>query len=277
MRFPQGANGGSKSVLVMGIVNLSPDSFFAGNASAAAALKTAERLMEEGADILDIGAESSRPGSRPVPAEVELERLVPVVSEICKRFKVPVSVDTCKPAVAERALSLGAEIINDITGLQKFPRMAEIIAAHGAGVVLMHMRGSPETMQENPRYDDVIGEIAAFLGKSVALAEAAGIAPDRIAVDPGIGFGKTVGHNLEILRNLDGLKKLRKPILLGASRKSFIGHVLDLPAEERLEGSLAAAVIGVQKGASILRVHDVKETARAVRLAQAVFTGKERP
>lgn len=276
MLFPHAANGDPNPVLVMGIINLSPNSFYAGSFSGADALKMAERLIAEGADILDIGAESSRPGTRSIPAEVELERLIPVVSEICKRFQVPVSVDTCKPVVADQMLSFGVEIINDTTGLQKFPQMAKIIAGYKAGVVLMHMRGSPETMQENPHYDDVVREISAYLQKSIAVAEEAGIAPDRIAIDPGIGFGKTTEHNLEILRSLDHFKRLNKPILLGASRKSFIGNVLDLPAEERLEGSLVAAVIGVQKGASILRVHDVKETVRAIKMAQAVLNRKER-
>ena len=270
--FSLKANGESMPVLIMGIINLSPDSFYKKNHCSAQAesLAMAERLVEEGADILDIGAETSRPGSQPIADEVELDRLTAVVPELRRQIKIPLSVDTCKPRVAEKMLSLGVDMINDITGLQH-PEMAETIARHGAGVVLMHMRGTPAVMQNRPRYDDLIGEILLYLRKSVALAEEAGIHSDRIAIDPGIGFGKTAEHNLEILRQLGRFKVLNKPILLGASRKSFIGKVLDLPTEERLEGSLAAALIGMENGASILRVHDVKETVRAVKMTQAIL------
>jgi dihydropteroate synthase len=263
-----GANG---SITLMGIVNLSPDSFYEGSRSFSdqEALLLAERHIEEGAGVLDFGAESSRPGSQPISEAVELERLLPVVSEVCKRFDVAVSVDTYKPSVVAGVLSEGAAIINDITGLQRYPETAGIIARHRAGVVLMHMQGTPLTMQEQPQYGDLIGDVRSYLNKSIELAENAGI--DKIAIDPGIGFGKTRSHNLELIRRLEEFKGLGKPILLGVSRKSFIGDILDLPVEERLEGSLAAAVIGVLNGATIIRTHDVKATGRAVKIARAIM------
>jgi dihydropteroate synthase len=260
-----------KAVTLMGIVNLSPDSFYKDSrlSSEKDALLLAERHVEEGAGVLDIGAESSRPGSRPISEELELERLLPVVSKICKRFDVPVSVDTYKPRVAEGVLAVGASIINDITGLRGSADMAKVIARNQAGVILMHMRGTPETMQDRPSYHDVIQDIKIFLKKSIDLAENAGI--ERIAIDPGIGFGKTQAHNLEIIRRLQEFEELGKPVLLGVSRKSFIGGVLDLPAEERLEGSLAATVIGVLNGANMFRTHDVQATDRAIKMAQAIM------
>lgn len=260
-----------KAVTLMGIVNLSPDSFYKNSRSSSEkdAILLAERHIEEGAGVLDIGAESSRPGSRPISDELELERLLPVVSKICKRFDVPVSVDTYKPRVAERVLGAGATIINDITGLRGSSEMAEIIARNKAGVVLMHMQGIPETMQDGPCYDDVIQDIIIFLKKSIDLAQNTGI--EKIAVDPGIGFGKSQTHNLEIIRRLKEFRELGKPVLLGVSRKSFIGGVLDLPAEERLEGSLAATVIGVLNGATMFRTHDVQATDRAIKMAQAIM------
>jgi len=255
----------------MGIVNLSPDSFYGQGrpCSEKDAILLAERHIEEGAEILDIGAESSRPGSRPISEELEWQRLIPVVSQICKRFDVPVSVDTYKPRVAERILGEGAVIINDITGLQKNPEMAKIIARNKAGVILMHMRGTPQTMQDGPCYENVIEDIKKFLRKSIDMAENSGI--EKIVIDPGIGFGKTQTHNLELIRRLEEFKELAKPILLGVSRKSFIGGVLDLPVEERLEGSLAATVIGVLNGATLIRTHDVCATGRAVKMAQAIM------
>ena len=264
-------SGESETITIMGIVNLSLDSFYEQSRSFSAkdALLQAERHIEEGASILDIGAESSRPGSQPISEASELELLLPVVSQICKRFKVAVSVDTYKPSVADRVLSEGVVIINDITGLQRYTEMAKIIARYQAGVILMHMRGTPQAMQDRPQYGDLIGDVKKYLKNSVELAENAGI--DNIAIDPGIGFGKTRSHNLELIRHLEEFKGLGKPILLGVSRKSFIGGVLDLPVEERLEGSLAAAVIGVLNGATIIRTHDVRATARAVKMARAIM------
>lgn len=260
----------NNKILVAGIINLSPESFYEDSRcdTVVSAVKKAERMMAEGADFLDIGAESSRPSSRSIPTEVELERLLPVVTQL-RKTGIPLSVDTYKPFVAERVLDLGVGLINDITGLQRDHAMAGVIARFNAGVIIMHMRGTPETMQIDPRYDDLIGEIIQFFQNSIAIAESAGIA--SMILDPGIGFGKTVEHNLELLRCLGRFKILGKPILVGASRKGFIGQVLDLPVEERLEGSLASAVVAVTNGARILRVHDVKETVRAVKTAQAII------
>ena len=263
---------GSGSVAVMGIINLSPDSFYAGNRCATLdeAVRNAESMVEEGAHVLDVGAESTRPGSQPIAEETELKRLAPVVSALAKRVPVPISVDTSKPAVADRVLQEGARIINDVTGLQMHPEMSRVIARRGAGVVVMHMQGTPETMQDNPQYGDVVGDVLDFLRLSVEIAGSAGIASRSIAVDPGIGFGKTLEHNLKLIGSLGRFKVLDKPVLIGVSRKSFIGKILDLTEEERLEGSLAAGVAGVINGADILRVHDVRATVRAVRIAHAI-------
>ncbi len=258
--------------LVAGIINLNSDSFFGKSrcASENEALRLAESLVIEGADILDVGAESSRPGSLPISEDDEINRLLPVVKELSRRYKIPVSVDTYKPKVAQIVLDAGASIINDITGLQKYPQMADVISSFDAGVVLMHMQGSPKNMQENPVYADLLQEIISFLGKSSSIAIKSGISPESIAIDPGIGFGKTTEHNLELLAKLDSFKGLGKAILVGPSRKAFIGKLLDLPVEERMEGSLAASVVAVLKGADILRVHDVKETVRVIKITEAI-------
>ncbi len=208
--------------------------------------------------------------SAPISEEEELAIILPVIKPLCQNFSVPISVDTYKPGVAQKVLEEGVSIINDITGLRT-PEMVAIIAEYDAGVVIMHMRGSPEDMQENLHYDDCVGEIKQFLEQGIQTAESAGISSDRIWVDPGIGFGKTVEHNLEILAHLDSFASLQKPLLLGTSRKSFIGKILDLPVAERLEGSLATAVIGMIKGARILRVHDVRETYRTVKLISEIL------
>jgi len=257
---------------IMGIINLSPDSFYPDSRvpSVSAALKIAERMIEEGADYLDVGAESSRPGARPISEEEELAIILPVIKRLCRDFSIPVSVDTYKPGVAQKVLEEGVSIINDITGL-RYPEMAPIIAEYDAGVVIMHMRGTPDNMQEDLQYDDCVSEIKNFLEQGIRTAGAAGIGSDRIWVDPGIGFGKSVQHNLEILASLESFTTLQKPVLIGTSRKSFIGKILDLPVAERLEGSLATAVIGLIKGARILRVHDVQETYRAVKIASEVL------
>ena len=263
---------GSDSVVIMGIINLSPDSFYSQSRcnSLDDALRSAEKMVEEGAHILDLGAESTRPGSKEVSIEVQLERLLPVISKLKNEFDIPISVDTYKPKVGLAALQEGAVVINDISGLQWSNEMAQIIAKCEAGSVLMHMRGTPETMQENPTYDDVVEDVLNFLHRSVKTAETAGISSESIAVDPGIGFGKTLNHNLELIAGLDRLKVLNKKILLGVSRKSFIGEILQLEIEDRLEGSLAAGIAGVINGANILRVHDVAETVRAVRVAKFI-------
>ena len=260
----------------MGIINISPDSFYEQSRcnTTDEVLATAEKMAREGADFLDLGAESSRPGSKPISEQEEIDKLIPVISSLVKIIDIPISVDTYKPIVAKEALKAGAKIINDITGLQKSPEMADVISMFGAGVILMHMKGSPNTMQKNPSYKNVVQEVKEFLEESVKISESAGISPDQIAIDPGIGFGKNQKHNLEILNNLEMFIELGRPILIGVSRKSFIGNILKSPPEGRLEGSLAASVIGVTKGVSIVRTHDVKETRKAIKVAEAITKGE---
>jgi len=272
-RFPRPG----EEALIIGIINLSPESFYGASrcGTLEQALHVAEKMIEEGADILDIGAESSRPGSAPLSEQEELNRLLPVVIKLAEIVNIPISVDTYKPAVAHEALNAGASIINDITGLQRFPDMAKTIARFQAGVILMHMQGTPETMQDNPQYMDLLTEISGFLKQSITLAVSAGIDPNKIAIDPGIGFGKTDSHNLLILKNLCRLQELGKPVLLGVSRKSLIGNILKVSVGERLEGSLSAAVFGVIQGASIIRTHDVQATRRAVKVAESIMNEKD--
>jgi dihydropteroate synthase len=228
-------------------------------------------MLEEGADILDIGAESSRPGSVPITVQEELDHLLPVLIKLVEVSNIPISVDTYKSKVAHEVLQSGASIINDIKGLQQSEEMAQTISRFQAGVILMHMQGSPETMQDSPQYDDVVTEVFEYLEQSIAIAVAAEINPEKIAIDPGIGFGKTDAHNLLILKNLNRLQELSKPVLLGVSRKSLIGNILNVPIEERLEGSIAAAVYGLTQGVSIIRTHDVRATRRAVKVAEAIM------
>ena len=270
MAFSFDSLSGSDSVAVMGIINLSPDSFYSKNCcpNTEIAIRNAEQMIQEGAHILDIGAESTRPGSKEIPVNLQLERLLPVVSKLTKDFKIPISVDTYNPEIASAVLQEGAHVINDVSGLKWGDGIARIVAEYGAGLVLMHMQGTPETMQENPNYNNVTIEVLNFLRQSVKKAENFGINSDSIAIDPGIGFGKTLNHNLELIAKLDQLKALRKNILLGVSRKSFIGQRLKLEVEDRLEGSLAAGLVGVINGANILRVHDVAATKRVIRVAQ---------
>ncbi|MEW5748415.1 MAG: dihydropteroate synthase [Candidatus Thermoplasmatota archaeon] len=257
---------------VMGIVNITPDSFsgdgIAGDAEGA--ISRGLDMFSAGADIVDVGGESTRPGAEPVPVEVELSRTVGVVEALSAGRPGRVSIDTYKPEVAERALFAGASIVNDVTGLRD-PRMAEVVAEHDATVIVMHMKGEPRTMQASPRYKDVVSEVRSFLQERVGAAEDAGIRPDRIMVDPGIGFGKTLDHNLEIIARLGELRSLGKPVVIGVSRKAFIGKLTGLPPGERLEGSLAAAVLAVRNGADVVRVHDVAETVRALRVAVPVI------
>ena len=266
---------GSEKTRFMGIINISQDSFYEKSRclSIEDVMKLAEIMVNDGADFIDLGAESSRPGSKPISEEEELSKLMPVISYLIKRIDVPISVDTYKPIVAEEVLLAGAKIINDITGIQKFQEMAEVISRHQAGVIVMHMQGTPMTMQEDPSYENVVEEVKIFLANSIKISEAAKICPDQIAIDPGIGFGKSQKHNLELLKTLNKFEQLGKPILLGISRKSFIGNILGLPAKDRLEGSLGASVIGVLKGASIIRTHDIKETRNAVKVAEAILEG----
>jgi len=259
--------------LIMGIINVTPDSFADGGRylEPDVAVRHAQALAAEGADLLDIGAESTRPGSPGVSADEECARLLPVLERLLGGPSPPVSVDTSKPEVAEAALALGAHMVNDVTALTGGPALARVCAAHGAALAVMHMQGTPRTMQVDPRYEDLLGEVRAGLETAVEMAEAAGVAPDSICVDPGIGFGKTLGHNLTLLKRLDAFFPLGKPILVGPSRKSFIGALLDqVPPAERLEGTVAACVMAVVAGAHIVRVHDVAAVRRAVRVAEAI-------
>jgi dihydropteroate synthase len=269
-RFPMG-----RRTWLMGIVNVTPDSFSDGGAffDPERAVDHGLKLACEGADILDIGGESTRPGSRPVPEEEELGRVLPVVRALRRRTGVLLSVDTTKASVARAVLDEGADIINDVSALRSDRKMASVVAGSGAAVVLMHMLGTPATMQVSPHYDDLLGEVSAFLRERIASAAAAGIPEERVVVDPGVGFGKTLTHNLTLLDRLDVFGDLGRPVCVGFSRKAFIGAVLGLPAEERLEGTLAVAAICISRGADILRVHDVGAVAKAARVAEAVLQG----
>ncbi len=260
---------------LMGVVNVTPDSFSDGGLylDADKAVARGLELAAEGADILDVGGESTRPGSRPTSEAEETRRVVPVVAALRKRTGVLLSVDTTKAAVAEAALDAGADIINDISAFRFDPAMAGVAARSRAGVVLMHMQGTPLTMQDAPRYADLLGEIGAFLAERIRVAAASGVRPERIVVDPGIGFGKTYEDNLELLRRPEAFHALGRPLLLGFSRKAFLGRILDRPPSERLEGTIAAAVLAVERGAHILRVHDVGPVARAVRAAEVLLGG----
>jgi dihydropteroate synthase len=245
----------------MGVVNVTPDSFYDGGRwlDPAAAAERALALEAAGADVVDIGGESSRPGSAPVPAEEEIDRVIPVIEKLRGKIRIPLSIDTWKAAVARFALSAGAEIINDISALSFDPEMAAAAAASAGPLVLMHIKGTPRDMQESPSYGDVVEEIGAFFRERIAWAKGRLIAPERVIVDPGIGFGKTVGHNLEILRRLPELARLGRPVLIGPSRKSFLGALLDRPPEGRLLGTAAAVAAAILGGAHIVRVHDVRE------------------
>lgn len=258
---------------LMGVVNVTPDSFSDGGMyfDAEKAVDRGLELAFQGADIIDIGGESTRPGSRPVPEAEELRRVVPVIGALRKKTSAFISVDTTKAAVARAALDAGADLVNDTSAFRFDPAMPGVVARAGAGVVLMHMKGTPATMQDSPRYDDLTGEISAFLGERIRVAEAAGIARERIIVDPGIGFGKSFEHNLELLRRQEVFHTLGRPLLLGFSRKAFLGIILDLPPGERLEGTIVAAVLSVERGAHILRVHDVGPVARAIRSAETIL------
>jgi len=265
--------------LILGILNVTPDSFSDGGRwlDPDRAVERAEEMVREGADGIDVGGESTRPGSRPVPASEEIRRILPVIERLAHRVPVPLSVDTTKSEVARAALSAGAEIVNDISGFSFDARMADVAARHRSGVILSHIRGRPRSMQENPRYRHLVPEVLAFLRKGIGKALAAGVRRDSILIDPGIGFGKTAAQNLLLLRHLRLLRSAGCPILVGASRKSFLGRILDRGPDERLEGSLAAAALAIFNGASALRVHDVSETVRAARIAEAIRgTGQER-
>ncbi len=265
-----------KKAYLMGILNVTPDSFYNGGRylKPEKAIEYGLKLVADGADILDIGAESTRPGANPVPADEQLKRLLPVLKSLRKKVKVPISVDTTSARVAEVALKEGANIINDISGFTFDRKMAETCARFNCYAVLMHIKGKPKTMHKNPVYQDLMQEVIDYLNSTVARAVAAGMKREQLFIDPGIGFGKKLEHNLEILRRLDELRTLGLPVVVGPSRKSFIGMVLNLPAEERLEGTIAAAVLAALNGADIVRVHDVGPVKRALRLTDAIRTGE---
>ena len=262
----------SQRAYIMGVLNLTPDSFFDGRRflEPEAAVQHAFRMEAEGADIIDLGGESTRPGAQAVPLKEEFRRVLPVLKRLSGRLKVPISIDTYKSEVAERCIQCGAEMVNDISGLYFDPRMKEIVARHRVPVIVMHMKGTPRDMQKDPQYRDLIGEILSFFRESISRADAAGVPADKIIIDPGIGFGKSFAHNLDILKGLESFKVLGKPIMVGVSRKSFLGKILDLPVDERLEGSIAAALYAVLRGANIVRVHDVAATVRALRTVEAI-------
>lgn len=258
--------------LVIGILNVTPDSFSDGGRylDPEAAVAHALGMAEEGADVIDVGGESTRPGSDPVATEEELARVLPVIERIAReRPELAISIDTRKPEVAEAALAAGACIVNDISA-GRSGGMFEVVRDAGAGMVLMHMLGEPKTMQEAPSYEDVVAEVRAFLRERLEAATAAGIPPEALVVDPGIGFGKTLEHNLLLLRHLESLDELGRPVMVGASRKRFIGAILGLPEDERDEGTVGAVAWAVAHGASIVRVHDVRSTVRALRVVDAI-------
>lgn len=269
------------SVRLMGVVNATPDSFHDGGRFASPARATAHalRLADEGADLLDVGGESTRPGAAPVPTEEEIARVLPVIEGVREASDVPISIDTYKAETARRALAAGASIVNDVSGGAFDPAMAETVARAGAGVVLGHAPGRPEVMQRMTDYADVVAEAAEALGRAADRMRAAGVAPGRIAVDPGIGFGKTLEQNLALLSRLDAIRALGYPVLVGASRKSFIGRLLaggaePAPTEARLYGSVGAALAAIAAGAAALRVHDVRETREAALVFEAARRGR---
>ena len=257
--------------VVMGVLNVTPDSFSDGGRYLEfdAALRRAEIMVEEGAGIIDIGGESTRPGAPPVSVQQELDRVLPVVERLARELPIPISVDTSKPEVMREAARVGAGLINDVRALQ-MPGAVDAAVASGLPVCLMHLRGEPATMQQEPRYGEVVSEIHTFLAERVRLCEAAGIPRERILVDPGFGFGKTLDHNLLLLRHLDRFTDLAAGVLVGISRKSMIGLLLNAPVDQRLSGSLAAAVIALWQGARIIRTHDVGETVQALCVCAAV-------
>jgi dihydropteroate synthase len=259
----------------MGILNVTPDSFSDGGRylEARKAIARGVELAEQGADIIDIGGESTRPGARPLSAPEEIERVVPVVRELRRVISIPLSIDTVKAEVARAALDAGADVVNDISALRFDPDMISLIVEEKVPVVLMHMQGTPRTMQESPRYQNVLQEVKDFLRSRVAFSVERGVAPGQIVIDPGIGFGKDLEHNLALIRGISTLTSLAQPVLVGPSRKTFIGKILNVGPDDRLEGSLAAAVAAILGGANMIRMHDVKEARRAMALADALRFG----
>ena len=259
-----------KRTYLMGILNVTPDSFSDGGRffTQTDAVLHAFQMVKDGADIIDIGGESTRPGAEQVSLEKEIRRVIPVITKIRQKSSVPLSIDTYKSQVALEALKAGANIVNDISGLHFDPKMAQVIAEKNASVVIMHIKGTPKDMQSNPHYDDLIREIYDYLASAVELARKHGIR--QIMIDPGIGFGKTAEHNLELINRLEEFRGIGVPILIGVSRKSFIGKILETPVEARLEGTAAAVTASILKGADIVRVHDVREMRRVALVADAI-------
>lgn len=265
--------------LLMGVVNVTPDSFFDGGRymDVESAVAHAVRLVEEGADLLDVGAESTRPGADIVNEVEESRRAIPVVAAIARAVTVPISIDTSKAVIAREALSAGAVLVNDVTALRGDPAMVDVVASVGAGIVLMHMRGTPRTMQQAPHYDDVIGEISEFFEERIRFAEAHGIVRRQIILDPGIGFGKLLVHNLTLLAQLRSFEQFECPLLVGVSQKAFLGQLVDRPVQERQWATAAAVAMAVDRGAGILRVHDVKTMKDVVQVAAAISREKAVP
>jgi len=263
---------------VMGVVNVTPDSFSDGGEflDANAAVARALKLVAQGAEILDLGGESTRPGAEPVSAAEELRRVLPVIERLAGRVNVPISIDTMKPAVARAALAAGASIVNDVAANREDPLMWQVVAEFKAGYVCMHARGTPKIMQENPVYSDVVREVAGFFQERLGRLTASGVSADQVVLDVGIGFGKTAEHNLQLLANLRSFTTMARPLLIGVSRKSFIGKLLGADLKERLPASLACACLAVESGAQMVRTHDVAETAQAVRMTEAVLARKRK-
>jgi len=263
----------SKKTYIMGILNVTPDSFSDGGLffDRSAAIKQALQLVEDGADIIDIGGESTRPGSETVPPEEEIRRTIPVIAAIAKEINVPISIDTYKASVAQMALDAGASMVNDISGLRFDPEMTKVVSEYKVPVVVMHIKGKPKDMQIDPVYEALIPEVLDYLKGSIRIALDAGIPDDMIVIDPGIGFGKTFEQNLAIIHNLREFTLLEKPVLVGVSRKAFIGKILgDAPPGQRREGTAAAVAVSILNGVNIIRVHDVKEMARVAKVADAI-------
>jgi dihydropteroate synthase len=265
-----------KRTLVMGVINVTPDSFSDGGKffESNVAISHAKRLVSQGVDIIDIGGESTRPGSESVTKDEEMKRVIPVIEGIFNEVKVPISIDTGKSEVAMAALDAGACIINDISAMRSDPKIANVAAESQTPLILMHMQGTPKDMQKDPKYGDIMGDIREFLQERLDFAQSKGVPRENMIIDPGIGFGKTLEHNYEIIRRLRELKELNLPILIGTSRKSFIGSTLGLDVNERLEGTLATITMSIINGADIIRVHDVMEAVRTAKMTDAIYRNK---
>ena len=260
----------------MGVVNVTPDSFSDGGKflNERAAVRHALELVDEGAEILDIGGESTRPGAKPVSEMEELRRVIPVIKKLVKKIEIPLSIDTMKPAVARAALQAGASIVNDVAARRKNPAMGKVVAEFHAGYICMHARGLPATMQKNPIYRDIVREVGGFFSECLEKLQSLGVRPEQIIFDPGIGFGKTLEHNLQLLASLKSFARWERPLLLGVSRKSFIEKISGAKLNERLPASLACATLAIESGAHIIRAHDVKATVQTARMAEAILSQK---